>query len=117
MRMTNLLLGDFTLQTDAHELKSRLQWGQPAFTIIDVRERQTYNQGHISGAIPLPVNELVKRATVSLAKDRDIYIYGDSDEQSASAAKTLRDAGFARVSELTGGFSAWKAAGGSTEEI
>ncbi|NMG06149.1 rhodanese-like domain-containing protein [Brasilonema sp. UFV-L1] len=115
--MTNLLLGNFTPQTDAHDLKSRLQWGQPAFTIVDVRTRQSYNQGHISGAIPLPVDELVKRATTTLAKERDIYIYGDSDEQSASAAKTLRDAGFSRVSELTGGFSAWKAAGGSTEEV
>ncbi|MBW4634545.1 MAG: rhodanese-like domain-containing protein [Iphinoe sp. HA4291-MV1] len=115
--MTNLLLGDLTPQTDAHDLKSRLQWGQPAFTIIDVRERQTYNQGHISGAIPLPVSQLVERATISLAKERDIYIYGDSDEQSANAAKALRDAGFSRVSELTGGFSGWKAAGGSTEEV
>jgi hypothetical protein len=25
-------------QTDAHTLKSRLEWGEPAFTILDVRD-------------------------------------------------------------------------------
>jgi rhodanese-related sulfurtransferase len=39
---------------DAHDLKLRLEWGHPALTIIDVRDRHTYNQGHISGAIPIP---------------------------------------------------------------
>ncbi|ARV58616.1 rhodanese [Nostocales cyanobacterium HT-58-2] len=115
--MENHLLGGFTLQTEVHDVKSRLDWGQPNFTIVDVRERQTYNQAHISGAIPLPLNELVKRATGSLAKNRDIYIYGDNDEQSANAAQALRTAGFARVSQLTGGLSAWKTAGGATEGI
>ncbi|MEC4812913.1 MAG: rhodanese-like domain-containing protein [Scytonema sp. PMC 1069.18] len=104
-------------QSDVHGLKSRLEWGEPAFTILDVRDRNTYNQGHIMGAMPMPIGELVDRAVPTLAKSRDIYVYGDSDEQTAEAARMLRSAGFEHVSELKGGLAAWKAVGGPTEGI
>ncbi|MGV0106910.1 hypothetical protein NSTCB13_05754 [Nostoc sp. DSM 114160] len=37
-------------QTDAHTLKSRLEWGEPAFTILDVRDRATFNEGSHYGS-------------------------------------------------------------------
>ncbi len=101
-------------QSDVHALKSRLEWGEPAFTIIDVRDHDTYNLGRIMGSMCFPVDQLVDRAG-SLAKSRDIYVYGESDEQSAQAAQLLRNAGFVHVSELKGGLAAWKAVGGPTE--
>ncbi|GAB1545223.1 rhodanese-like domain-containing protein [Scytonema sp. NUACC21] len=103
-------------QSDVHVLKSRLEWGEPAFTILDVRERNAYNRGHIMGAMAFPMDQLVDRAQ-SLAKSRDIYVYGDSDEQTAEAAQQLRSAGFYHVSELKGGLAAWKAVGGPTEGV
>ncbi|MUH01697.1 rhodanese-like domain-containing protein [Scytonema sp. UIC 10036] len=103
-------------QSDVHVLKSRLEWGEPAFTILDVRDRNAFNQGHIMGAMPFPQDELVERAE-SIAKSRDIYVYGESDEQTAQAAQQLRSAGFVHVSELKGGLAAWKAVGGPTEGI
>ncbi|MFQ4142909.1 rhodanese-like domain-containing protein [Chlorogloeopsis sp. ULAP02] len=104
-------------QSDAHVLKSRLEWGEPAFTIIDVRDRNTYNEGHIMGAMPMPLDQLVDRATPSLAKSRDIYVYGANEQDTAQAAQQLRSAGFEHVSELRGGLAAWKAIGGPTEGI
>ncbi|WP_420485259.1 rhodanese-like domain-containing protein [Iningainema tapete] len=104
-------------QSDVHSLKSRLEWGEPALTILDVRDRQIFNEGHIMGAMAMPVDELVDKAVPSLAKTRDIYVYGDSDQQSAQAAQALRGAGFVHVSELKGGLAAWKAIGGPTEGI
>ncbi|MBW4636048.1 MAG: rhodanese-like domain-containing protein [Iphinoe sp. HA4291-MV1] len=104
-------------QSDAHLVKSRLEWGEPAFTILDVRDRSTYNQGHIMGAMPYPIDELVDRAVPSLDKSRDIYVYGESDGQTAQAAQSLKSAGFVHVSELKGGLAAWKAIGGPTEGI
>jgi rhodanese-related sulfurtransferase len=103
--------------SDVHSLKSRLEWGEPAFTIIDVRDRMTYNDGHIMGAMPMAMDELVDRASSSLEKSRDIYVHGENDEQTAQAAQMLRSAGFVHVSELKGGFAAWKAVGGPTEGI
>ncbi|MBW4624706.1 MAG: hypothetical protein KME49_04130 [Brasilonema octagenarum HA4186-MV1] len=103
--------------SDAHVLKSRLEWGEPALTILDVRDRNTYNQGHIMGAMPFPVDTLVDRAKSSLDKARDIYVYGDSDEQASQAAQSLKSAGFEHVSQLKGGLAAWKEIGGPTEGI
>nr|WP_322111981.1 rhodanese-like domain-containing protein [Aerosakkonema funiforme] len=107
----------FKPQSSAHDLKSRLEWGEPAFTILDVRDRETYNDGHIMGAMPMPMDELVERATPTIDFNRDIYVYADSDEQTSQAASELRSAGFQKVAELKGGLAAWKAVGGPTEGI
>ncbi len=120
-----------TPQSDVYAVKSRLEWGEPAFTIIDVRDggevgavsqreqsyRQTYNEGHIMGAMSMPMDELVDRARSSLDKNRDIYVYGANDQETAQAARMLRDAQFTHVSELKGGLAAWKEIGGPTEGI
>lgn len=104
-------------QSDVHVLKARLEWGEPAFTILDVRDRQSFNEGHIMGAMPMPTDELVDRAASSLDKSRDIYIYGATEDESAQAVQSLRSAGFEHVSLLKGGLAAWKAIGGPTEGI
>lgn len=104
-------------QSDVHTLKSRLEWGEPAFTILDVRDRMTYNEGHIMGSMPMPIDQLQERAVASLDKNRDIYVYGANEEQTSQAAQILRSAQFVHVSELKGGLAAWKAIGGPTEGI
>lgn len=92
-----------------YDLKARLDWGEPALTIIDVRDRQQFNIAHIMGAVSIPASDLVTRAQETLELMRDIYVYGDTDEESAVAAEQLRQAGFVNVSELRGGLPAWKA--------
>jgi len=104
-------------KSDVQALKSRLQWGEPAFTILDVRDRQTYNQGHIMGALPMTIDSLVDAAAKSLSRSRDIYVYGTTDADTAQAVQALKRAGFENVSELKGGFAAWKVIGGPTEGI
>ncbi len=104
-------------QSNVHELKSRLEWGEPAFTILDVRDRMTYNDGHIMGAMSMPTDTVVEIAKGSIALSRDIYIYGETDEETAQTAAQLRSAGFEHVSELKGGLPAWKAVGGPTGGI
>ena len=99
----------FKAKSLVFELKSRLDWGEPALTIIDARDRTEFNFRHIVGAIPMPLPELVNRAKSSLDNIRDIYIYGETDEETAIAASLLRDAGFQNVSELRGGVAAWRA--------
>lgn len=102
-------------ESSAQALKSRLEWGEPALTILDVRERAAFNQGHIRGAVTMPMDELPDRAINSIDRKREIYVYGDSDEQSTQAANTLREAGFESVSVLKGGIAAWKAIAAPTE--
>lgn len=102
-------------KSSAHNLKSRLEWGEPALTILDIRDREAFNNGHIVGSMPMPMDVLVKRASDTIDKIRDIYVYGESDEQTAQAAQLLREAGFRNVAELSGGLDAWKAIGGPTD--
>ncbi|HLO88576.1 MAG TPA: rhodanese-like domain-containing protein [Nostocaceae cyanobacterium] len=104
-------------ESDVHAVKARLEWGEPAFTILDVRDRSIFNEGHIMGAMAMPLDVLADRAVDSLDKERDIYVYGATAQETAEAARILRSAGFEHVSELRGGLGAWKAIGGPTEGI
>ena len=104
-------------QSRAYDLKTRLDWGEPALTIIDIRSTNEFNQCHIQGAISLPLEQLVNRALETLETDRDIYIYSDADEETVAAATKLQEAGYTNVSELTGGLAAWKAVGYPVEGI
>lgn len=100
-----------------YDLKARLDWGKPALTILDVRDRSLFNASHISGALSMPVDELIDRARTSLPLNRDLYIYGETDEESAEIADRLRAAGYRNVSEIRGGVSAWKAVGFPIESV
>jgi rhodanese-related sulfurtransferase len=93
------------------DLKARLDWGEPALTIVDVRDRAQFHTGHILGAISLPMDELLHRVRLSLESTRDIYVYGETDDETAIAATQLRQAGYLNIAELRGGLSAWKAMG------
>jgi rhodanese-related sulfurtransferase len=103
------------LVADVNDLKTSLQWGQPAFTTIDVRDRSQYNHSRITGAISIPLDELESRAQTVLHRERQIYIYGENDGQSAQAVRTLQFLGFKAVAELAGGLPAWKSINGATE--
>ncbi|NMF82670.1 rhodanese-like domain-containing protein [Nodosilinea sp. P-1105] len=104
-------------QAAPQELLQRLNWGEPALTIIDVRSRSAFNDERIQGAIPIPMGQLPKAAEASLEYSRDIYIYGDSDDEAAEAVERLRQVGYRHVASIQGGLSAWKSINGSTEGI
>jgi rhodanese-related sulfurtransferase len=97
-------------QSRVESLKNRLDWGEPALTIVDVRDRTAFNMSHIMGAIAMPMQDLVTQARASLEFIRDIYVYGETEEQTAEAASQLREAGYQHVAELVGGLTAWKRA-------
>lgn len=102
-------------KSSANALKERLEWGEPALTIIDVRDREAFNKQHITGAMPMPMDVLVETAKSSLEMNRDIYIYGETDEKTSQAASALREAGFNSIAELEGGLPGWQAISGPTE--
>ncbi len=103
-------------QSNVSDLKKRLDWGEPALTIIDVRSREAFNISHVTGATSIPMDELVDKALVNFELVRDIYVYGTTDRETALAAKELKAAGYQNVAELVGGLQAWKAAGYPVEE-
>lgn len=106
-----------TAKSRVYDLKTRLDWGEPALTIIDVRDLNSFNHCHIQGAIHTPFENLAEQILSHLELNRDIYIYGESDEQTAEAATKLREVGFKKVAEIIGGLAAWQAVGYPVEAI
>ncbi len=106
---------EFKSVTPPADIKKRLDWGEPALTIVDVRDREAFNQERIMGAIAMSMDNLADEAKSSLELDRDIYVYGDGDTATSSAAMKMHDAGFTKVSAIKGGLPAWKAIGGAVE--
>ena len=107
--------GPLKPRSSVYDLKERLDWGEPALTIVDIRTRQAYNSQRISGALSMPMVELVGLASASLEVERDIYIYGETDEQATEAANLLHEAGYQNIAVLVGGIPAWQVANGATE--
>jgi rhodanese-related sulfurtransferase len=99
----------------AHELKSRLEWGEPGLTILDVRNTDAFHECRIMGAMNAPLDSLVSIAEASLSQKRDIYVYGDSDQETASAASMMREAGYEHTAQLEGGLVTWQEIGGAVE--
>ncbi|KPQ37489.1 MAG: Rhodanese-related sulfurtransferase [Phormidesmis priestleyi Ana] len=106
---------DFDAVSSPSDLNARLNWGEPALSILDVRDRADFNYERIMGAMPMSMDNLVEQAKSSFEPIRDLFIYSDSDENAVEAATQLRSAGFKRVSTIRGGLPAWKAIDGPTE--
>ncbi len=91
---------------DAPTLK---QWlDRQSALLIDVREPVEYATEHIPGAVSLPLSRL-DSSQINLQPGQRLVLYCQSGKRSARAAELLRMAGFANVTELQCGISAWKA--------
>lgn len=87
--------------------------------VVDVRIEQSFEAGHIPGALNVPVYEVEARAPeiLRLAAGRAIVTYCSCvhEHTSAVAAQTLAAAGAKDVSALLGGYPAWIAERGRIE--
>jgi glyoxylase-like metal-dependent hydrolase (beta-lactamase superfamily II) len=80
--------------------------------IVDVREPAEFigPLGHIEGAKLIPLGELQSRAG-ELARERPIVTVCRAGSRSAQAYNILRQAGFTRIANLSGGMLRWRAEG------
>jgi len=80
--------------------------------ILDVREKEAYDRGHITGARLLPRGQLELRVNDELSDPtKRIVVYCELGRISTLATATLRQMGFTRAVALDGGMKAWRDAG------
>lgn len=99
------------------ELKARVEAAEDDLIVLDVRERDAYEKGHVPGARLLPRGQLELRVNQDLPDPtRRILACCELGYISTLAAATLRDLGFAHAVALDGGMKAWREAGYPVKE-
>lgn len=74
--------------------------------VIDVREKNEFDSGHILGARNIPYSVLTNSYS-SIRKDQPIYIYDQKRSMSIRAVNKLRKQGFQDMYVLKGGYQDW----------
>lgn len=98
---------------DITELKRRLDAGDDLL-ILDVRSNEDFvgEQGHIAGALNIPLEELPKQlASLAAYEERTIITICRTDKRSARAAALLARQGFADVHVARMGMTDWNSLG------
>lgn len=75
--------------------------------LVDVRDRDSFNAGHIMGARNFSFYTL-KEIGESLRHDRPIYLYAQTRFMEARAANILRKLGYKDIYILRGGYEQWE---------
>ena len=80
---------------------------EEGYIILDVREQDEYDAGHIPGAILVPYTQIAEKAEEVLTdKDQLILVYCRSGRRSKIAAEALVELGYTNIMEL-GGIIDW----------
>ncbi|TDQ41665.1 rhodanese-related sulfurtransferase [Aureibacillus halotolerans] len=74
--------------------------------LIDIREPQEYEGGHILGARNIPLSQLKMRIK-EIRKDKPVYLYCQNGTRIGRAASMLKKHGCEDINELKGGFKKW----------
>jgi rhodanese-related sulfurtransferase len=104
---------DLAVNIDAQTLESLR--GRDDVVIIDVREDWEYAEGHIPGAVLLPLGQVPNRLN-DIPKDKTVVAVCRSGNRSNQATQFLRDQGFDNIHNMTGGMISWSQSGYDIEK-
>ncbi len=74
--------------------------------IVDVREPHEWQEGHISGAVHIPLGSLSRRLR-ELDPSREVIAVCRSGHRNITAAQMLHQGGFSQVRSMAGGMISW----------
>ncbi|HIJ89639.1 MAG: rhodanese-like domain-containing protein [Desulfobulbaceae bacterium] len=95
---------DFSVSQAREYMAAR---GADAYQLLDVRQPKEYEDGHLPGAILIPLRELPGRLG-ELDKEKPVIVYCAVGGRSKAAAQLLAGKDFASVYNMTGGIKAWE---------
>ncbi|HJP38197.1 MAG: rhodanese-like domain-containing protein [Gammaproteobacteria bacterium] len=76
--------------------------------VVDIRDQEHFDTGHIVDSINIPTAELEKQADKKLKNSKSIIIVCDSGSRSIQAVAVLRRSGYDQSFSLQGGLAAWR---------
>jgi adenylyltransferase/sulfurtransferase len=91
----------------ARELQARLRETAQAFTLVDVRDPQEFNSGHLPGARNIPVNDLESRLQEVVQYENVVFVCLSGKRSQAACVIALRG-GLRAPGHLEGGMLAWR---------
>jgi rhodanese-related sulfurtransferase len=97
--------GDVSVEQARSLIQSR-----PDLVILDVRTVAEYEEGHISGAVNIPVQELEERLG-ELDASSEILVYCRTGNRSSVAVQLLKANMFEKLYHMSSGITAWVNAG------
>ena len=94
-------------QITAEEAKTMME-EQADAVILDVREQDEYETGHIPGAVLLPVGTIDEDSAAAAIPEKDsvVLVYCRSGNRSKTASQALADLGYTQIYEF-GGIKDW----------
>jgi adenylyltransferase/sulfurtransferase len=93
------------------QVKERLSNGG-GFTLLDVREKEEFREGHLPNAVSVPRGFLDMRVEEVVPDKRTpVVLYCAGGTRSLLAGRTLKEMGYENVISMAGGYGAWKGAG------
>lgn len=98
------MISEMSLETFQKKVKE-----DPSLMILDVRELDEYEAGHIPGAVHIPLGEVDQRAE-ELSRETDIYLICHSGRRSELAAQKLKEKGFHQLTNIVPGMNSWTGA-------
>ncbi|MBB5776277.1 rhodanese-like domain-containing protein [Nonomuraea jabiensis] len=95
-------------ETDVSDVAADLAAGVPGVVVVDSRSRESWDQGHIEGAVHLPTAEIAARAPGLVPAEAQVvtYCWGPGCNGATRAALEFAKLGY-RVKEMIGGFEYW----------
>ncbi|MDO8365157.1 MAG: FAD-dependent oxidoreductase, partial [Saprospiraceae bacterium] len=75
--------------------------------LIDVRTKEEYEEGHVSGALNIPVDDIRSRMN-EIDRNKKIYTYCRAGLRGYLAQRILRQHGFKNIVNLAGGYQLWE---------
>jgi molybdopterin/thiamine biosynthesis adenylyltransferase/rhodanese-related sulfurtransferase len=95
-------------EVSVHDVHSALESGQD-FVLLDVREKDEWDEGHLPKAVFLPRGFLeVKVEKLIADRNAPVIIYCAGGVRSVLAAKSLQEMGYTDVVSMAGGYGEWK---------
>jgi len=85
---------------------------QQDIVLVDVREKNEWNEGYIPGAIHVPRGFLELQIEEAVPdKSKTVVLYCAGGVRSLMAGKTLQEMGYGKAISMSGGFGGWKGLG------